>query len=95
MSSETDPETPKVGRGQSPASRANLRPGDWRSRTQEEGALQEEPKSPADEHEQDQLVDMRWVYSHPKAEDRTEGQRLCRKWFAGGRGWVYAGEVGD
>jgi hypothetical protein len=29
----------------------------------------------------EQLADMRWVYSHPMSQDKTQGHRICRQWL--------------
>jgi hypothetical protein len=34
-----------------------------------------------DEGVPQQLADMRWVYTHPMRDDRTQGQKTCRKWL--------------
>src|SRR5207245_6417580 len=60
---------------------ANLRPGNWRKPEKEVEAAKGEPDRSEEEQEQDQLADMRWVYGHPKTQDRTQGHRVCRGWM--------------
>jgi hypothetical protein len=64
-------------RGMSPASQANLRRGE-----QVEGApVENHGSSGADGGIAQQLRDMQHAYSRPASEDRTPGQKTCRKWM--------------
>jgi hypothetical protein len=56
--------------------------------TQRRGAAAARPEvgapdqAPADEEGiPQQLADMRWVCARPASEDRTQGQKVCRKWL--------------
>jgi hypothetical protein len=83
---ESNPDSPSDGegtnqagnrRGMSAASRANLRRGDQSGEGNgEKPAPAFAPLGPGLQ----QLVDMRHVYERPASEDRTPGQKMCRKW---------------
>jgi hypothetical protein len=49
--------------------------------SEEEGAAIEEEALPEVEGVPEQLLDMRHVYGRPPAADRTQAQKVCRKWM--------------
>src|SRR5438105_10719074 len=74
---ETDLNRNGNRRGQSEASRDNLKPGDWRTRKAADEADAVMPADPA----RAVLSDMQHVYQTPASKDDTQGKKTCRKFL--------------